>query len=60
VALMLAQQALIGWEPVNSSIIKSKLTTKRKDIKVKIIQCHDSTNDAKEEKNDQFYRQLQE
>jgi hypothetical protein len=33
--LMLAQQTLIGWEPVNYRIIPAKFTTK-KDIKLNI------------------------
>ena len=39
VALMPAQEALIGWEPVNSRIIKAKFTTKKKDVRLNIIQC---------------------
>ena len=53
VALMLAPEAhaaLIGWEPVNSRIITAKFTTKKKDIRLNIFQCHAPTNDAEEEK----------
>ena len=60
VALMLAPEAhaaLIGWEPVNSRIITAKFTTKKKDIRLNIIQCYTPTNDAEEEKDD-FYQQL--
>jgi exonuclease III len=60
VALMLesgVQQALIGWEPVNSRIVTDKFTTK--DIKLNIIQCYTPTNDAEEEKKDDFYQKLQ-
>ena len=62
VALMLApeaQRALVNWEPVNSRIITAKFITKRKDIKLNIIQCYTPTNDAEEEKKDEFYQQLQ-
>ena len=62
VALMLppeAQQALVGWEPVNSHIITVKFTTKKKDIRLNIIQCYAPTNDAEEERKEEFYQQLQ-
>ena len=60
VVLMLAPEAhaaLIGWEPVSSRIITAKFTTKKKDIRLNII--HAPTNDAEEEKKDDFYQQLQ-
>ena len=62
VALMLApeaQRALTGCEPVNSCIITAKSTTKKKDITLNIIQYYAPINDAKEEKKDDFYQQLQ-
>ena len=62
VALILppeAHGALIGWEPVNSRIITAKFTTKKKDIRLNIIQCYAPTNDAEKEKKDDFYQQLQ-
>ena len=62
VGLMLApeaQRALIGWEPVSSRIITAKFTSKRKNINLHIIQCYAPTNDAGDEKKDEFYLQLQ-
>ena len=62
VALMLAPEAhaaLIGWEPISSRIITAKFTTKKKGIRLNIIQCSAPTNDAEEEKKDDFYQQLQ-
>ena len=62
VALMLAPEAhaaFIGWEPVNCGIITAKFTTKKKDIRLNIIQRYAPTNDAEEEKKDDFYQQLQ-
>ena len=40
----------IGWEPVDSRIITARFTTKKKDIKLNIIQCYAPTNDAEDEK----------
>ena len=54
-----AQRALIGWEPVSSRIITAKFTSKRKNINLHIIQCYARTNDADDEKKDEFYLQLQ-
>ena len=61
-ALMLApegQGALVGCELVNSGIVTAKFTTKKKDIRLNIIQCYASNNDAEEERKEEFYQQLQ-
>ena len=54
-----AQRALIGWEPVSSRIITAKFTSKRKNINLHIIQCYAPTNDADDEKKDEFYNYRQ-
>ena len=62
VALVVASEthaALIGWEPVNSRVITANFTTKKKYIRLNIIQCYVTTNDEEEEKKDNFYQQLQ-
>ena len=53
-----AHAALIGLEPVNSRIITAKFTTKKKDIRLNIINCYATTSDAEEEKKNDFYQQL--
>ena len=62
VAVMLAPEAhaaLIGWEPVSSRTITAKFTTKKKDIRLNIIQCYALINDAEEKKKDDFCQRLQ-
>ena len=65
VGLMLtseAQHALIGWEPVSSRIITAKFATKKtkkKNIKLNVIQCYAPTNDTEDEKKEDFYQHLQ-
>lgn len=38
---------------------QSQLCTKKKKIKLNVIQCYTPTNDAEDEKKDGFYHQLQ-
>lgn len=48
-ASMLAPEA---QQPVNSRIITAQFATQKKNIKMNIIQCYATTNDAIEEKKD--------
>ena len=62
VALMLtpqAQQAIIRREPVSSHIIRASFTTKKKKVKLNVIQCYAPTNNAEDEKKNDFHHQLQ-
>ena len=55
----LAQQTLVGWEPVSPRIVCAQFLTRKKEIKLNVIQCYAPTNDADEDKKDTFYQQLQ-
>ena len=55
----LAQQALVGWEPVSPRIVCAQFLTRKNEIKLNVIQCYAPTNDADEDKKDTFYQQLQ-
>ena len=63
VALMLskdAQKSLLGWEPVNSRLITAKFKTSNRRIALNIIQCYAPTNEAEEERKEEFYDRLEE
>ena len=55
----LAQQALVGWEPVSPRIVCAQFLTRKKEIKLNVIQCYAPKNDSDEDKKDTFYQQLQ-
>ena len=62
VALMLgkhAQKALIGWEAHGPRIIMAAFRTRKKKLKLNIIQCYAPTNDSEDERKEAFYSQLQ-
>ena len=54
-----AQEALIRWEAVSSRIITAKFRTKMKNINIDVVQCYAPTNDAEDEKKEEFYDRLQ-
>ena len=55
----LAQEALVGWEPVSPRIVCAQFLTRKKEIKLNVIQCYAPTNDADEDKKDAFNQRLQ-
>ena len=54
-----AQRAMIGWEAHGPRIIKASFRTKKKNIKMNVIQCYAPTNNHEDEQKDNFYLQLE-
>ena len=46
-------------DQVNSSLLEYKFATKKKDIRLNIIQSYAPTNDVQEERKEEFYQQLE-
>ncbi|KAK7110325.1 hypothetical protein V1264_014219 [Littorina saxatilis] len=62
VGLMLSKQAqrsLIGWEAHGPRIITASFRTKKKRIKMHVVQCYAPTNDSEDEEKDRLYSRLQ-
>ena len=53
------QRALISWEAISSRIFTARFTTKKKNINTTVIQWYAPTNDALDDKEEEFYDQLQ-
>ena len=54
-----AQRVPISWEAVSPQIVTASFTTKKKNINITVIQCYAPTNDALDDKKEEFYDQLQ-
>ncbi|KAM9354979.1 LOW QUALITY PROTEIN: androglobin [Pholidichthys leucotaenia] len=50
---------LTSWIPESSPIKNTRFTTRKKNIKLNVIQCYAPTNDADDEKKEDLYQQLQ-
>ena len=62
VAVIISKQAgktLRGWEAHGSRILWASFSTKNKKININIVQIYAPTNDADDEKKDEFYSRLQ-
>ncbi|VDO92155.1 unnamed protein product [Schistosoma mattheei] len=62
VALMLfkeARNALVGWEPHGSRIIKASFKTTKEGITMNVTECCAPTNGSNDDDKDQFYDRLQ-
>ena len=54
-----AQKALVGWEAHGPRIIKASFRTKKKGIKMNVVQGYAPTNTHEDEEKDNFYLQLE-
>mgnify|MGYP000395101110 FL=1 len=54
-----AQEALIGWKAHGPRIITATFKTKKRKIKMNVIQCYSPTNDSDGDDKEQFHNQLQ-